>query len=92
LVVAACLSTFAFAQQSNQPAKPGSALKKLAVYLGKWKYEGESQSGPSGPTEKFAGNASTKMILRGVAQTCAVGMSAMNDLFDSPTGPKSAQA
>ena len=65
LVIAACFSTLAFDQQSNQPAKPGSELKKLAVYLGQWKYEGKSQSGPSGPADKFTGNATVEMILRG---------------------------
>jgi hypothetical protein len=65
LVVAACFSTIAFAQQSNQPAKPGPELKKLVVYVGQWKYEAESKAGPLGPAAKVTGDATGEMILRG---------------------------
>jgi hypothetical protein len=65
LVVAACFSAIAFAQQTNQPAKPGPELKKLAVYLGQWKYEAESKAGPLGPADKSTGRATGEMIFRG---------------------------
>jgi hypothetical protein len=65
LVVAACFSGTAFAQQPNQPAKPDPELKKLAVYVGQWRYEGEYKPGPLGPAGKATGDATGEMILRG---------------------------
>jgi hypothetical protein len=65
LVVSACFSAIAFGQQPNQPAKPGPELKKLAVYVGQWRYEGESKPGPLGPAAKFTGDATGEMILQG---------------------------
>jgi hypothetical protein len=65
LTVAACFCTLTFAQQPNQPAKPSPELKKLAPYLGQWRYEGKSKAGALGPTDKFTGNATGEMIRRG---------------------------
>lgn len=65
LIVAACFSITAFAQQPNQPAKPDPELKRLAVYVGQWRYEGEYKPGPLGPAGKATGDATGEMILRG---------------------------
>lgn len=65
LIVAACFSGTALAQQLNQTADPDPALKKLTVYVGQWKYEGESKAGPLGPAGKIVGEATSEMILRG---------------------------
>jgi hypothetical protein len=65
LIVAACFSLSAFAQQPNQPAKPDPELKKLAVYVGQWRYEGEYKPGPLGPAGMATGDATGERILQG---------------------------
>jgi hypothetical protein len=65
LIVAACFNVSALAQQPTQSPKPDPELKKLAVYVGQWRYEGESKPGPLGPAGKVAGEAISEMILRG---------------------------
>ena len=65
LIVAACFSVSALAQQPTQSPKPDPELKKLAVYVGQWRYEGESKPGPLGPPGKIVGEATSEMILRG---------------------------
>jgi hypothetical protein len=65
LIVTACFSLTAFAQQSTLQTKPDPELKKLAVYVGQWKYEGEYKPGPLGPAGKATGDATGEMILRG---------------------------
>jgi hypothetical protein len=65
LIVAASFSLTAFAQQSTPRTKPDPELKKLTVYVGQWRYEGEYKPGPLGPGGKATGNATGEMILRG---------------------------
>jgi len=64
-ITAVCLGALALAQQPDEPAKPGPELSKLAVYLGQWRYEGESKPTPLGPAAKFSGDATGEMILQG---------------------------
>jgi hypothetical protein len=45
--------------------KPAPELKKLAVYVGQWKYDGEYKPGLMGPAGKATGDATCEMILRG---------------------------
>jgi hypothetical protein len=65
LIVVACFAGLSFAQQPNQPPKPDPELKKLAKYVGQWRYEGEYKPGPLGPAGKATGEATCGMILRG---------------------------
>ena len=65
LVEVACLSILCLAQQSSQPARPGPEIAKMAVYAGQWRYEGESEPGPSGPADRYSGYAIGKLILNG---------------------------
>jgi len=64
-IVTACFSLTAFAQQSTLQIKPDPELKKLAVYVGQWKYEGEYKPGPLGTAGMATGSATGEMILRG---------------------------
>jgi len=61
LVEVACLSILCMAQ----PSRPGPEIAKMAVYAGQWRYEGESEPGPSGPADRYSGYAIGKLILNG---------------------------
>ncbi len=65
LMVVACFAGAAFAQQPNQPTKPGPEHQKLQLWAGEWKYEGESQTTFLGPGEKFTGRMTARPILNG---------------------------
>jgi hypothetical protein len=65
LIVVACLAGTAFAQQPNQPPKPGPEQQKLQLWVGEWTYEGESQTSFLGPGEKFTGRMTGRFILNG---------------------------
>ena len=41
------------AGQSPTPRRPGPEHQKLAVFLGKWRFEGQSQASPYGPAGKL---------------------------------------
>jgi hypothetical protein len=58
-----CFATAAQAQ--TQAPKPDPALKKLAVRVGHWTYEGENNPGPLGLGGKYTGEATCQMILGG---------------------------
>ena len=59
------LAVASWAQTPTPAPKPAPELKKLAVYVGQWKYEGEYKPGPLGPAGKATGDATSEMILRG---------------------------
>ena len=61
LIEVACLSILCMAQ----PSRPGPEIAKMAVYAGQWRYEGESEPGPSGPADRYSGYAIGKLILNG---------------------------
>jgi len=66
IMVALAVLLLSVAVQAQAPVpKPGPELKKLAVYLGQWKYEAESKAGPLGPADKSTGRATGEMIFRG---------------------------
>jgi hypothetical protein len=66
LVVFAIFFSFSvFGQETSQQSKPAPELKKLANYLGQWRYEGEYKASPFGPAMKMTGNATGEMILGG---------------------------
>ena len=63
LVLVAC---FATVMQAQTPApKPDPALKKLAVFVGHWTYEGEYKTGPLGPGGRTSGEYTGQLILAG---------------------------
>jgi ketosteroid isomerase-like protein len=65
LMVVACFAGAAFAQQPNQPPKPGPEHQKLQLWVGEWTYEGESQTSFLGPGEKFTGRLTARPISNG---------------------------
>jgi len=65
LIAVACFAGAAFAQQPNQPPKPGPEHHKLQLWFGEWNYEGESQTTFLGPGEKFTGRMTGRSILNG---------------------------
>jgi len=65
LIVVACFAGVVFAQQPNQPPKPGPELQKLQLWVGEWTYEGESPTTFLGPGEKFTGRMTGRFILNG---------------------------
>jgi ketosteroid isomerase-like protein len=65
LIVVACFAGAAFAQQPNQPPKPGPEHQKLQMWAGEWTLEGESQTTFLGPGEKFTGRLTARSILNG---------------------------
>lgn len=70
LILAVFLSLTAFAQQTNQPAKPGLELQKMAVWYGDWKYESETNTTPLGPGAKATGKMTCRPVLNGFAAEC----------------------
>jgi hypothetical protein len=52
MLIVPCVA-LAEAPTAQQP-KPGPEVEKLAYYLGTWKGEGESKSGPFGPAGKLS--------------------------------------
>ena len=64
-IAAVCLVGLAFAQQPNQPPKPGPEQKKLEIWLGDWTYETVTQASPLGPAGKYVGGNTTRPILGG---------------------------
>ncbi|SPF39675.1 exported hypothetical protein [Candidatus Sulfotelmatobacter kueseliae] len=65
LIVVACFAGAAFAQQPNQPPKPGPEQQKLQLWAGEWTYEGERQTTFLGPGEKFTGKMTARSISNG---------------------------
>lgn len=65
LIVVACFAGAAFAQQPNQPPKPGPEHQKLQLWVGEWTYEGESQTTFLGPGVKFTGRMTARSIMNG---------------------------
>jgi ketosteroid isomerase-like protein len=65
LIAATCLVGTAFAQQPNQPPKPGPEYKAYDVWVGDWQYEGEAMASLLGPAGKFAGKQTARWILNG---------------------------
>jgi len=65
LLLIACFATAMLAQAPAQAPKPDPALKKLAVLVGHWTYEGEYNAGPLGPGGKITGEYTGQMILGG---------------------------
>ena len=65
LIVVACFAGAAFAQQPDQPPKPGPEHQKLQLWVGEWTYEGESQTSFLGPGEKFTGRLTARPISNG---------------------------
>ena len=56
------------AVQAQAPAtapKPDPALKKVAVFVGHWTWEGEVKAGPWGSSFKGSGEYDGRMILEG---------------------------
>jgi len=66
LIVVACFAGAVFAQQPNQPPKPGPEQQKLQLWAGEWNYEGESHTTFLGPGEKFTGRMTARSILNGL--------------------------
>ena len=54
------------AQQTEDLPKPGPEQKKLAVWVGEWKYEGSGPDTAMGPGGKFTGKQTSRMILGGL--------------------------
>jgi hypothetical protein len=50
-----------------QPPKPGPEAGKLAVWVGAWTYEGETQAGPLGPAAKVSGRETARLVMDGFA-------------------------
>ncbi len=48
-----------------QAPKPGPEQKKLEVFLGAWKYDGDYKAGPLGPAAKCSGKQTARWILDG---------------------------
>jgi hypothetical protein len=70
LIAAVCLSWTAFAQQSNQPAKPGPEVQKMSIWYGDWTYEGEILTTPLGPGAKVTGKMTCRPVLSRFAVEC----------------------
>jgi len=68
LIAAACLVGAAFAQQPNQPPKPGPELQRLQDYFGEWTYEGETQATPLGPGGRITGRMTGRPVVNGFAE------------------------
>jgi len=51
LIVVACFAGVVFAQQPNQPPKPGPELQKLQLWVGEWTYEAKAQPPSSAPAK-----------------------------------------
>jgi hypothetical protein len=64
-LLAACCATALLAQAPSSAPKPDHKLKKLAVLVGHWTYEGEYKPGPLGPGAKIKGAYDAHMILGG---------------------------
>jgi len=65
LIVVACFAGASFAQQPNQPPKPGPEQQKLQMWAGEWTLEGESQTTFLGSGEKFTGRITARSISNG---------------------------
>jgi len=79
LIAVACFAGVAFAQQPNQPPKPGPEQQKLQLWVGEWNYEGESQATFLGPGEKATGRMTGRSILNGFGLETV-------DIEQSPSG------
>jgi hypothetical protein len=79
LVVVASLAVLAAAQEPAMP-KPGPEHQAMAMFVGKWKFDGTASAGAMGPGGKIAFNESCEWYEGGFAVVCnAEGM--------APTGP-----
>jgi hypothetical protein len=65
LLLVVCFATALLAQAPSSAPKPDPELKKLAVLVGHWTYEGEYKPGPLGPGGKITGVYDGQMILGG---------------------------
>jgi len=65
LLLFACFATAMLAQTPAPAPKPDPELKKLAVLVGHFTYEGEYKAGPLGPGGKITGEYDGQMILGG---------------------------
>jgi hypothetical protein len=63
LLLVACFATATLAQ--TPAPKPDPEMKKLAVLVGHWTYEGEYKPGPLGPGGKVTGTETDQEILAG---------------------------
>ncbi len=58
------ISTPVVQAQTSEGQKPGPEQKKLAMFVGEWKYEGTNNATPLGPSGKFVGKMTSRMILK----------------------------
>jgi hypothetical protein len=65
LLLVAYFATALLAQAPSSAPKPDPELKKLAVLVGHWTYEGEYKPGPLGPGGKITGVYDGQMTLGG---------------------------
>jgi len=50
-----------------QAPQPGPDVKKLEVFVGTWRYEGEAKATPIGPAAKISGTQTARMVMNGFA-------------------------
>jgi hypothetical protein len=64
-------TTMTFGQAPSAPQKPGPEVKKLGVFVGKWKVVGDVKSGGGmGPGGKVTGAATCEWIFGGFGVLC----------------------
>jgi hypothetical protein len=50
-----------------QAPQPGPDVKKLEVFVGTWRYEGDAKASPIGPAAKISGTQTGRMVMNGFA-------------------------
>lgn len=68
LLLASTLLTIAMSSPTlGQAPQPSPEHKKLAVWVGMWRYEGDAKASPMGPASKIAGTQTGRMVMNGFA-------------------------
>jgi hypothetical protein len=65
LALAVSLSLFAPTLRAQEAPKPSPESKQLEVWVGKWTYQGQSETTPLGPAGKSTGTLTGRMVLKG---------------------------
>jgi hypothetical protein len=63
--VAVALLPFLSVLGAQTPAAPPAEAKKLSVWVGDWKYEGDAKASPMGPAAKIAGTQTGRIVMNG---------------------------
>ncbi len=67
LIAFAGLLLFVSTLAQAQAPQPGPDHKKLEVWVGEWKYEGDIKESPIGPAGKLSGKQNGRMVMNGFA-------------------------